>query len=200
MGLCSKPMAAVILAGGQSRRMGRDKPSLPLGKGTLLTHAIDLYRPFFGELAVSVNRLGRYDTAGVREIVDIHRNIGPMAGLHAALKALPGHTLLFAAADLPYADPKLALALLERLGGHDACVIKRNNGRYEPLFAVYTDRCLTAAEACIQAERYALNAIYPHIKLMAVEEAELPQFDMERLFRNVNTPQEYEAALQYFAG
>lgn len=193
-----RPMAAVILAGGQSRRMGKDKPALALGKGTLLTHAIDLYRPFFEELAVSVNQLGRYDTAGVREITDTYQGIGPLGGLHAALRALPGRAILFAAADLPYADPALALALFERLAGHDACGIMRKDGYFEPLFAVYTDRCLPAVEACIARGEYALRSIYRHVDLEVVGEEALPQFDMEKLFRNVNTPEEYEAARRYF--
>ena len=76
--------AAVILAGGMSRRMGRDKAALPFGEETMLSHLVHIYRPLFDLTAVSVNQTGRFDTYGALEVVDRRPGEGPMAGLEAA--------------------------------------------------------------------------------------------------------------------
>ena len=77
----------VILSGGQSRRMGRDKARLDFGGRPMLTHLVETYRPFFDKIFVSVNQAGRFDTAGAGEIVDRRPGLGPLAALESMTPA-----------------------------------------------------------------------------------------------------------------
>ena len=76
-------MLTVILTGGASRRMGRDKAMLKLGGKTMLQHLIDKYSTL-GEVAVSVNERGRFPFAGARELADEFPDMGPLNGLVSA--------------------------------------------------------------------------------------------------------------------
>lgn len=120
--------AAVILAGGMSRRMGRDKAALPFGEETMLSRLIRIYRPYFDLTAVSVNSAGRFDTCGALEVVDRHPGDGPMAGLEAAFLDTGADLIFLTATDLPFGDPALAQYLIKARGDHDVCLIRSDKG------------------------------------------------------------------------
>src|SRR5438093_5035702 len=82
----------VILAGGRSRRMGRDKAGLPAGGGTLVEHLAQRLRPVVDETIVAGGS-ATLEFAGVRRIDDHHPGSGPLAGMHAGLLAAR-HTLV----------------------------------------------------------------------------------------------------------
>ena len=63
---------------------------------------------------------------------------------------------------------------------------------FEPLFAVYSRACLPAAEDCLRAGQKSLRALLDRVKVRYVPPEELTGFDLERIFTNVNTPEEYE--------
>ena len=76
--------AVVILAGGLSRRMGRDKAQVELGGEPLLARQVRRWRAHFPSVWVSVDRPGRFDTYGAGELCDLRPgNQGPLAGLEA---------------------------------------------------------------------------------------------------------------------
>ena len=79
MDACTGLDIAVILAGGRSRRMGRDKPELPFGDETLLRRAVRLYSGCFDRVYLSVSGGEKHVDAGVERIEDVFRGCGPMA-------------------------------------------------------------------------------------------------------------------------
>ena len=88
----------------------------------------------------------------------------------------------------------LARVLLQRLEGADVCLIRRKNGRLEPLFAVYGPGCLTPVrESLERGERSFVYGLFPRVAVRAVEEGELPGFDLERILCNVNRPEDWAA-------
>lgn len=186
--------AAVILAGGMSRRMGRDKANLPFGEETMLSHLVQLYRPHFDMVAVSLNTTGRFDTYGAAEVVDRRPGQGPMAGLEAAFLDTGADVIFLTGTDLPLGDPALALHLLERLGNHDVCLIRSKRG-VEPLFAVYSSSCLTAVQSALDEDRRSMFHMLQRLNVLEIPAEDLPQFDVKKILTNVNDPQEYERIL-----
>ena len=155
----------MILAGGKSSRMGRDKAALPLHGETFLARLVRQYSPAF-PVYVSVGQVGKYDTCGAGELVDLHPGVGPLAGLEAA----------FLETDA------------------EACVIRRNTGNLEPAFGVYRRSCLVPLTACLQEGRRSFRGLLDRVTVRWAGEAELGEFPLERLLQNINTPEAYENA------
>ena len=185
-------MLTVILSGGASRRMGRDKATLPYGGSTLLQTLIDRYAAL-GDVGVSVNEAGRFAFRGAAELPDPFPDGGPMNGIIAGFRRTAADALLLTAVDLPYGDVALALRLDALRGDADACLIRRGVKGIEPLFAVYGRACLAAAEACMAEDRRAMRAMLDRVNVRWVTPGEIPEFDLDRIFLNVNTPEEYRA-------
>ena len=185
-------MLTVILTGGSSRRMGRDKALLPFEGGTLLQRLIDRYAAG-GSVGVSVDRAGRFPFAGAIELVDAFPGAGPMNGVVSGFRETAEEQMLLTAVDLPYGEIALALRLREIMGEADACLVRRGVKGIEPLFAVYSRACLPVAERCLQEGRKSLRAMLDAVNVRYVSPEELPGYDLERIFTNVNTPEEYAA-------
>ena len=187
--------AAVILAGGMSRRMGRDKAALPFGEETMLSHLVHTYQPHFDLTAVSLNEAGRFDTAGAMEVVDRRPGEGPMAGLEAAFLDTGADVIFLTGTDLPFGDPALARFLVDSLGEHDICLIRSDKGP-EPLFAVYSSRCLPAIRKALEEGRRSMYTVIQQMDTLELPAESLTQFDVGRILSNVNDPVEYAKALE----
>ena len=186
--------AAVILAGGMSRRMGRDKAALPYGEETMLSHLVRLYRPYFDLTAVSVNTAGRFETYGALEVVDRRPGDGPLAGLEAAFLDTGADVIFLTGTDLPLGDPALAQYLMNARGEHDICLIRSEKGP-EPLFAVYSSACLGAVRKALEEGRRSMFHMIRKMNTLELSAESLTGFDVPRILTNVNDPQEYERVL-----
>ena len=186
---------AVILTGGMSRRMGRDKGTILFEDGeTLIARLVRRYRGEFDEVYVSVNEAGRFDTAGAPELVDLRPGQGPMAGLEAAFARTDADLVFLTAVDLPFGTPALARELDRLRAGRDACYIRRSDGRPEPLFALYARACQIPLSACLEEGRRSFRWLFQRVDAREVREGELEGFDLDRLLLNVNCPEDMEAA------
>lgn len=190
-------MLTVILTGGASRRMGRDKAMLPWGGGTLLQSLIDRYAAL-GPVAVSVNEPGRFAFTGAREMPDRFPNLGPLNGVVSGFTVeTEAEELFLTATDLPFGDPALALRLsqLRAEAGADAAVLRRGVKGVEPTFAVYGRGCLEPARAALEQGKRAFFDLFECVAVRRIAPEELPEFDLERILTNVNTQEEYERCL-----
>ena len=185
-------MLTVILTGGSSRRMGRDKALLPYGESTLLQTLIDRYGAY-GPVGVSVDRAGRFPFRGALELTDVFPGQGPMNGVVSGFRQTDARELLLTAVDLPYGDAALARRLSELRGGADACVLRRGQKGIEPLFAVYGRSCEAIASDCLREGRRSLLALFDRASVRYVTPEELPDWDLEHILTNVNTPEDYRA-------
>lgn len=187
-------MLTVILAGGASRRMGRDKATLPYCGGTLLQYQIDRYRPL-GTVAVSVASKGAFPFTGALELVDRYPDAGPQNGILSGFST-GAPELLLTAVDLPCSDPALAMRLAALRGTADICVLRRGTKGLEPLFAVYGEGCAAAAETCLRAGKRAMTELFQLCSVRYVLPEELPEFNLDRCLRNINTPEDYALLLR----
>ncbi|MDR2771220.1 MAG: molybdenum cofactor guanylyltransferase [Clostridiales Family XIII bacterium] len=195
MSACAGSNIAVILAGGQSRRMGRDKLELPYGNETLLRRAARLYSGCFDRVYLSVSNGEKYADLGVERIEDVFRGCGPMAGLHAALSKTDADGVFLLAADLPFANPEAARFLTLRGRGRDACIIRTDDGYYEPLFGYYARSMLPRAQEALAAGLYAMTSLYRAADVCFVSIAELGGLWRENMLLNINSPADYERAI-----
>ena len=183
---------AVILAGGKSRRMGRDKLSLQIDGLSMLESAAERFSAAFEQVYLSVADEKKYPDVILPRILDIFPDAGPMSGLHAALSTLSAPGVFLVAADLPFSSPEAALKIIELCGEHEACVVRLPNGKLEPLFGYYKSSLLGACENALEAGNYKMTALLPQDTTRFVEVSELGDLWSERLIKNINYPEDYE--------
>ncbi len=184
-------MTVVILAGGQSRRMGRDKLLLPLSGERLLDRAVRRYGEVFPRVLVSVSGPERYPELGDWRVFDVFPGAGPLAGLHAGLLA-SGDDVFLTGADMPFSSPEKALLLASLCGEKDACVLTDASGRWEPLFGCYRSTVLPRAAELLFSGRRSMGALLASVALREVTLAELGEGPDSLITRNVNVPEDYE--------
>lgn len=181
----------VILAGGQSSRMGADKASLMLAGETLLARTVRLSRAATGETPVVVGRTGSGTDA--EYLPDAEAGTGPVGGLLTALRHANGRNVLAVSCDLPaLSGETLQWLLAQPPGDHGA--ITRNGEQLEPLFAVYTPAVVPLIERNIAAGKRSLHALIA-AGGNGFAFAPAPAFVVSALV-NVNTPQEWAAFLR----
>ena len=185
-------MLTVILTGGASRRMGRDKAMLPAGGKTMLQYLIDKYSVSLGPVAVSVNTAGRFPFAGATELVDRYPDMGPLNGIVSAFEDTQAECIFMTGTDLPFGEPGLAERLCELMGEADACIMRRGKKGFEPLFAIYRRCCGEKAAACLAEGKKSIRDLLDAVNVRYVEPEELPEFELEHILMNVNTAEEYE--------
>lgn len=185
---------AIILAGGDSQRMGRDKASLVLGEQTLLQTVAATMRQVFPEVVVSV-RQPRAEV-DLPQICDEQPNGGPLAGLVAGLSQVTTPWVFAVACDMPFVVP----AVVERLGGYlsgqHQAVVPVVHGHPQPLAAFYTTSCLALMRASLAAQQNSLRGVLKQLDVRYVDEAEMLDADPQlRSFFDLDTPQDVADAL-----
>jgi molybdopterin-guanine dinucleotide biosynthesis protein A len=192
------PLAALVLAGGRSQRMQRDKAALEFGGETQLARAVRLVGRYAAETFVSV-RPDQQDEAERRrfpQIVDRLADVGPAAGILAAQDTLPEHAWLVVAVDLPLLDA----ATLERLiGARDPRALatayrSAEDGLPEPLCAIWEPASRAPLAAFVTGGKSCPR------KFLLTHGARLVELACADALANVNTPSDYAAALARGAG
>ena len=187
-------VAAFILAGGRSTRMGTDKAFVTFEGRTLLARALNVTRAVTSDVRIVGDPLKFSPFATVVE--DIVPGCGPLAGIHAALRASPAEFNLILAVDMPFVSPALLQFLISR-AEHSATTVTvpRSAQGWQPLCAVYRPRFADAAEEALHAGRYKIDALFAPLDTQAIEEQELERAGFSATaFRNLNTPEELAQA------
>lgn len=181
----------MVLAGGRSSRMGRDKATLMVGGRTLAARAHGRLRRLCTQVVVADG--GRGVVPGAPSVPD-GPGRGPAAGLLGAARAAPGKALLALACDLPAVPEALLAALAGRPAWSGAdLVLPRSERGPEPLVARYGPRALAALEEQILAGEYAPRHLLDRtdLRVVIVEGEALASFgDPELFLANVNAPED----------
>jgi len=188
---------ALIFAGGSSRRMGRDKLSLQLGEQNLLQRALDLTRPLFASVLVSVQHLR--DDIDAPQVCDEILDAGPLAGLCAGLQHASTPWVFAMAADMPYLLPEVIERLAERRTGHQA-VVPVINGQPHPLTAYYAVSALPALRSVLaRPGKPGLIKALSELNICPVNEHDLTDIDRElHSFIDLDTPEDAARAHRHF--
>ena len=158
--LCEKrPLSLIILAGGESRRMKRDKALLPFPEGTLIERTIDRIGKGFENILISVSEKKKYEFLPYVLVEDEQRGCGPMMGLKSAMAVSRFEKNFVLACDIPEVDLDFVGWLTTKAAGWDAVVPLSYGGRKEPLFAVYSRRILPTIQNLLESGMYSLTAL-----------------------------------------
>lgn len=185
-------IAAFILAGGASSRMGTDKSQLRLEQQTFTQRIAETLL----QLTDSVFIVGRdSDESSLRSVADVYPKWGALGGIHAALAACSREWAIVVACDLPFVTSELFSYLAEQRMDHDAVVPIQEDGRPQPLAALYrVDPCLRQATDLIEAGRRRPLDLLEAVKTRWVAFDELRNFARAHsFFVNINTPEDYDA-------
>jgi len=177
--------------------MGMDKAFVKLDGQTLLTRSLDLARA----VALDVRIVGSPDKfAEFAPVVsDIFPDRGPLGGIHAALRASQADLNLMLAVDMPALPATFLKYLIAQAltAPGAAAVVPRDNGRSQPLCAIYRPGFADAAETALLAGRNRIDSLYSEIDVRVIEQEEWVQEGFSSaIFHNLNTPEELELEKQ----
>jgi molybdenum cofactor guanylyltransferase len=200
-------IAGFILAGGESSRMGVDKGLLEIAGEPMVVRSARLVESVVGAPAVVVGTPEKYRGLGLRAIADDWPGCGPLGGIATALRASEADWNLIVACDLPYLTREWLEYLLQRArdSEEEAAVpmnLTRANKRgAEPLCAVYHKGCEPTLWRALERGVRKVTDGLAELRVEVIEPAAWKDFDSDGfLFKNVNTPADYEEAKRKFAG
>jgi molybdopterin-guanine dinucleotide biosynthesis protein A len=182
-------LSGAILAGGKSRRMGRDKALLELDGVLLIEHARRLLRRYCGQIFIAGERPD-LATADIPAYPDLFPG-SALGGVHTALHYAEHDWVLVAACDLARPSELLLQTMLAaRTDSCDAVVPVTPKGM-EPLFALYHRRCLPPVEAMLNSGELTVWRLFERIEHVSID-VETLDGDWQTFLGNVNTPDDLE--------
>ena len=192
-------ISSVILAGGDSRRLGIDKALLELDGQTLLARAVQKLTAFSDDIIVVTNSPEDYEhlALGARFVGDERQGEGALMGVYSGLKAARHESALTVACDMPFLNVSLLRYMVDKSYGRDAVVPRLDGDLLEPLHAVYSKRCLPLMAALLAQGRRRIAALFGRVDVFYVGAAVVDRLDPLRLsFMNINTPADWQRAQQ----
>jgi molybdopterin-guanine dinucleotide biosynthesis protein A len=187
-------ISAVVLAGGESRRLGRDKCTLLVGGRPLLQRTLALLSSLADDLIVVSSDPGRVtDLApAVHLVPDEQPGVGALMGLYSGLKAARHERAVAVGCDMPFLNLPLLRYMISQAPGYDL-VLPRLGDLLEPLHAVYGKGCLPHMERHLGLGERRILAFFDEVRVRYVERTEIERYDPQHLsFLNVNTPQDWQ--------
>jgi len=183
-------IGGLILAGGASKRFESNKALFKYNGQTLIERTVNAIRPLFSEILISSNEPAMYNFLGVPVCRDIHTDMGPLAGIHSGLEHTSKKALFVVACDMPHLKPAMISHMCGLLNGYDVAV-PFINGFYEPLFAVYSKKCLLPITKMLSLNQGKINKLYSVINLFKIEVSIIQDFDPDlKSFININTKED----------
>jgi molybdenum cofactor guanylyltransferase len=206
MGRRFENVTGFLLAGGASRRMGRPKTGLVLGGETMLGRQIRLLRAVSRQVFI-VGATARFaggvdgpvEDLGVTIFGDELPGRGPLAGIATALGRTRTDFNLILSCDLPWIGAAFLRFLCRRAfkGGADVTLPVSRGGGDEPLCAVYRRRAFRAIRATLAAGQNQVSRSFPKVRVERLAWPEISRAGFPaRIFDNMNTPEDYQAALR----
>ena len=192
-------VTGIVLAGGLSRRLGRDKAVETFGGEPLICRVIGRLSALTDETVVVVNSEARGAELPLPEdattAVDIYADSGSLGGIFTGLTAASNDWGFVVACDMPFLNAGLMEHMAALRSGYDA-VVPFLDGYPEPTHALYSKACLPHIERRLKAGRLKIAGFFDDVRVRRVDADAIDRFDSERLsFFNVNTPEDLSRAL-----
>lgn len=190
-------MTAIILAGGKSSRLGRNKGVQALGRKTLIQWIVDRLATISTEIIIATARgepMLPSPSPMVRTVADVYPGKGPLAGMHSGLGASSNPRAFVVACDTPFLSPDLLQYMAQAYSTADV-VVPRLGSSLEPLFGVYSTTCLAPIQKLLEQDKRRIYELFGMVTVRYVEQAEIDRFDPEHLsFFNINSEQDLDKA------
>lgn len=190
-------MTGIILAGGRSSRMGRDKSLLPWNDADLLHTVIGKVSQVCDDIVLVSNQPRNLTVKDIRVVKDIIPDMGPLGGIHAGLTYARYPFAFVTACDMPYIVPQAIEFLFHEATDDWDIVIPVSGEMFEPTYCVYKKTCLPVIETLLKQGERRVAKIFPMLRVKHIDIEVLRQFDTNlTMFTNINTMEEYERAIQ----
>ncbi len=209
-------VSGVILAGGQSRRIGRDKAFLDLEGSTLIERVIEQVRKVCSEVIIVANDREAYAPFDARVVGDAFLGKGPLGGIFSGLQAAQEEYALAVACDMPFLNDALLRYLISLVPQADVIIPRAQDpsgnpardqpaksrskplakeSELHPLHAVYSKTCLEPMRRRLLADDLRLISFHDAVAVRIVEPEQVDRFDpLHWSFFNINTPEDLERA------
>jgi molybdopterin-guanine dinucleotide biosynthesis protein A len=186
-------IAAFILAGGKSTRMGTDKAFLEIGGRTLLSHAMGIAAAVAPEVVI-VGDGSKFSAFG-RVVEDVYREQGPLAGIHAALLSSCSALNFMLAVDMPYVEANFVEYLISEAGRTRAVVtVPRLDRGWQPLCAVYRRNFAATAQQALRNRKNKIDALFSQVKTRTISQQDMVRLNFsDSMFHNLNSPADLSA-------
>lgn len=182
----------IILAGGKSRRMGKDKRFIKFKEKYFIEHVLKTAEKISDDIIISVDKIENMNLKTKHKVIEDIFDIGaPLIGIFSALKHCKYNYTCVLPCDAPLANAKVFAYMIERSRGYDGVVPK--DGEYiEPLHAVYKVKpLLKACEESIKNKKYKISEVLNKLNIYYIPVDELRKFDKNLLtLKNINTPED----------
>jgi molybdopterin-guanine dinucleotide biosynthesis protein A len=188
-------VSGVVLAGGQSRRMGGSpKALMPFGARPLIQQIVETVRSVLPDCLIVTNSPELYGFLGLPMVADAFPGGGSLGGIYSGLAAASGEAAFCVACDMPFLSAALIRHLVERAGEADV-VIPEAAGELQTLHAVYGKACLPAMAERLRAGRLKITGFFADVRVLTVPAETVAQFEAPELaFMNLNTPDDLTRA------
>lgn len=188
-------MTGVILTGGKSKRMGRDKALVPVGGIPVIKRILNVFEKIFGEIFIVSSQKGLYGEYGYEEIIDLIPGKGPMMGIYTALYYVKEGSIFVASCDLPFICPSVVRFFVKEAKGNDYdIIVPYIDGRLHPLHGIYGVKCMSYIMERIKDDLLDLRSFIEEsrdLSIRRVVKDELIPMDPELWsFFNMNTEED----------
>jgi len=182
--------AAIVLAGGLSRRMKTDKSFLDMKGMPLISSVVMQLKACFPTVIISTNNPEKYSFLGLPLVPDNPPHGGPVAGILAGLKASIYDLNFVMACDIPVVSRSIIRSLFTGIGDHDGALPSQGSGVWEPFFALYHKRMIPVMEDVMRGKDSWMRTVLDAADVVTVE------VDPSLWPNNINTPEEYRTFLR----
>lgn len=188
---------AIVLAGGESLRMGQEKGFIEFEGKRLIDRTVDVLRPIFKEIFIIAKKRELFSSFALPVYSDIFPNSGPMGGIYTGLLYSKG-PVFAVACDMPYLNAQVILFLLEKIQNFDAAVFRSPDGLH-PLHGVYSKSVFPMMEDILNHKRdLKMMKFLEKINTLEIDQAQVRHLDPKmRFLTNVNTPDELKRLLSF---
>ena len=183
-------MTSIILAGGKSSRLGRNKALQVIGAKSLVQWIVDRLATLSTEIIIATahgETIPCFSSTEIRITADVYPGKGPLVGIYSGLMASSSPRAIVVGCDMPFLSVDL-LDYMSQISSTFDVVVPRTREKVEPLCAVYSKNCLASIHNLLEHDELRLNELLNMVKVRYIEEDEINRFDPEHLsFFNVNT-------------
>jgi molybdopterin-guanine dinucleotide biosynthesis protein A len=188
-------VSCIILAGGKSTRLGRNKVVEKIGNQSLIEIVVSRLSALESDIIIVASKDSSLpqltNCPRLKLANDIYPGRGSLGGIYTGLIASETLFNLVVACDMPFLNLDLLQYMVDRTEGYDAVIPKSDVDILEPLHAVYSKNCIPAIESLIKKDRFSILELYPLIKVKYIEYSEVERFDPDHLsFFNINTEED----------
>ncbi|MGI5997055.1 MAG: molybdenum cofactor guanylyltransferase [Lutispora sp.] len=182
---------AIVLAGGNSKRMGFDKQFIDIGSISITEHIIESLKELFPNVILVTNKPQAYCRKDIEIIEDIYKGFGPLGGIHAGLMKSQSQYNYILACDMPYINKDYIRYMIKRLeeSKYTAEAVITKYGQWiEPFNAFYSKALIPRIEAGMLAEKKKISGLLRMAEVLYIEEEEARNFSPDwNMFMNINT-------------